>query len=51
MATPARHGTSITDHKRFSSTILPIGLAYPRPVIRRMTEAWLAEVKAEAERR
>ncbi len=47
----AGHGTRVTDHKRFSSSILPIGLAYPRPVIRRMTESWLADVKAEAERR
>lgn len=51
VATTTGHGTRITDHKRFSSTVLPIGLAYPRPVIRRMTESWLADVKAEAERR
>jgi len=44
-------GTLVTDHKRFSSPILPIGLWYPRRLIRAMTNAWLAGLKAEAERR
>ncbi|MBI4311139.1 MAG: SRPBCC family protein [Chloroflexi bacterium] len=45
------NATLITDHKSFSSSVLPIRLFYPRRVIRRMTEAWLRELKAEVERR
>lgn len=43
--------TKVTDSKRFSSPILPIWLFYPRWVIRNMTESWLENLKAEAERR
>jgi hypothetical protein len=43
-------GTLVTDHKAFSSPILPIWLFYPRPIIRRMTESFLADLKAECER-
>ena len=41
----------VRDHKAFHSPALPIGLVYPRPLIRRMTESWLADLSAEAERR
>ena len=43
--------TMVTDSKRFSSPILPIWLFYPRPIIRNMTESWLQDLRAEAERR
>ena len=43
--------TEVTDSKRFSSPLLPIRLFYPRPIIRDMTETWLEDLKAEAERR
>ena len=43
--------TEVTDSKRFSSPVLPIWLFYPRWIIRNMTESWLQELKAEAERR
>ncbi len=43
--------TEVSDSKRFSSTIFPVGLCYPRTVIRNMTESWLEDLKAEAERR
>ena len=43
--------TEVTDSKRFSSTVFPVGLCYPRAVIRNMTESWLEDLKAEAERR
>ncbi|MCI0872255.1 MAG: hypothetical protein J4O07_10615, partial [Chloroflexi bacterium] len=39
----------VTDRKHFSSPFLPIGLAYPRWLIRRMTESWLRDLKSEAE--
>ena len=39
----------VTDNKRFSSPFLPIRLAYPRWLIRRMTESWLRDLKREAE--
>ena len=39
----------IRDKKRFSSPFLPIGLVYPRWLIRRMTESWLRDLKIEAE--
>jgi hypothetical protein len=41
--------TQVTDSKAFSSPHLPIALAYPRWLIRRMTESWLSEMKQEAE--
>ncbi|MBI4201583.1 MAG: SRPBCC family protein [Chloroflexi bacterium] len=43
--------TLVTDGKAFSSTLLPIGIFYPRWLIRNMTEAWLRDLKAETERR
>ena len=43
--------TEVTDAKRFSSPLLPLWLFYPRRVIRNMTESWLEDLKAEAERR
>ena len=39
----------VTDTKNFSSYLLPIRLAYPRKVIRRMTESWLSDLKHEVE--
>lgn len=39
----------VADHKRFSSRFLPIGICYPRSIIRRMTDRWLADLKREAE--
>jgi hypothetical protein len=44
-------GVIIRDHKAFHSPALPVGLVYPRFLIRRMTESWLADLSAEAERR
>ena len=41
----------VTDSKQFSSPILPVRLFYPRWIIRNMTESWLQNLKAEAERR
>jgi hypothetical protein len=41
--------TRVTDQKRFSSTCLPIGLAYPREIIRRMTDEWLTDLKRAVE--
>lgn len=43
--------TLITDHKRFESSWVPIRLIYPRPIIRRMSERWLADLAREATRR
>ena len=43
--------TEVTDSKRFSSPLLPVWLFYPRWIIRNMTESWLQDLKAEAERR
>ncbi|MBI4340553.1 MAG: SRPBCC family protein [Chloroflexi bacterium] len=43
-------GTIVTDHKRFTSPVLPLRLFYPRWIIWRMTKAWLRDLKAEAER-
>ncbi len=43
-------GTTVTDHKLFTSPVLPLWLFYPRPLIRRMTESMLADLKAECER-
>lgn len=48
---PQGDATLVTDHKTFSSPILPIGLFYPRRLIRNMTLAWLRDLKAETERR
>ncbi len=42
--------TLVTDHKLFTSPVLPVRLFYPRPIIRSMTESMLADLKAEAER-
>ncbi|MCZ6538230.1 MAG: hypothetical protein O6922_00185 [Chloroflexi bacterium] len=39
----------VTDKKQFSSRFLPIGLAYPRWLVSRMTESWLDDLKREAE--
>ncbi len=39
----------VTDSKLFSSWLLPIRFAYPRWLIRRMTESWLLELKTESE--
>ena len=43
-------GTLVTDEKVFTSPVLPVRLFYPRPIIRRMTESFLADLKAECER-
>ena len=48
--TPVPGGTRVTDRKDFSSPVLPIGLWYPRRMVRTMTEKWLRDLKAEAER-
>jgi hypothetical protein len=48
---PQGNATLVTDHKRFSSTFLPIRLLYPRWLIRDMTAAWLGELKGEVEGR
>ncbi len=40
----------VTDHKRFSSPVIPVGVYYPQFLIRRMTESWLEDLKTEAER-
>ncbi len=42
-------GCRVTDSKKFSSPLLPIGLVYPRGLIRRMTESWLSDMKIESE--
>ncbi|MDA1297330.1 MAG: SRPBCC family protein [Chloroflexi bacterium] len=42
--------TVVTDHKLFTSPILPLRLFYPRPLIRSMTERMLADLKTECER-
>lgn len=41
----------VKDHKQFKSSIFPIWLFYPRPIIRSMTERWLKEFKLECEKR
>jgi hypothetical protein len=48
--TPVAGGTRVTDRKDFSSIALPIGLWYPRRLVRAMTEKWLLDLKGEAER-
>lgn len=48
----SEHGSEkcrVTDRKLFSSPFLPIGLVYPRGLIRRMTESWLHDLRREAE--
>lgn len=45
-----RGGTSVTDHKLFTSPLLPLRLFYPRPIIRHMTEHMLTDLKTECER-
>ena len=47
---PRDAGVTVTDHKRFSSPVVPVGAYYPQFLIRRMTESWLEDLKAEAER-
>ncbi len=47
---PCDAGVTVTDHKRFSSPVVPVGVYYPRVLLRRMTESWLEDLKAEAER-
>lgn len=42
--------TVVTDHKLFTSPVLPLRLFYPRPMIRRMSERMLADLKTECER-
>jgi hypothetical protein len=41
---------TVTDHKLFTSPVLPLRTFYPRPIIRRQTESMLASLKAECER-
>lgn len=43
-------GCRVVDTKSFKSPFLPIGIAYPRWLITRMTNAWLDELKIESER-
>lgn len=47
---PIADGVLVTDQKIFSSPVIPVGVYYPRFLIRRMTESWLDDLKAEAER-
>lgn len=46
----AEEQTLVTDHKLFTSPVLPLRLFYPTPMIRTMTESMLADLKAECER-
>lgn len=41
--------TQVTDHKLFTSSVLPLKLFYPRPIIRRMSESMLSDLKAMCE--
>jgi len=41
--------TRVVDSKQFSSSIIPIRIAYQKGLIRKMTEAWLSDVKMTAE--
>jgi hypothetical protein len=47
---PSPGEVTVTDHKLFTSPVLPLRTFYPRPIIRRMTESMLASLKAESER-
>ena len=47
---PGRPSTIVTDYKLFTSPVLPLRLFYPRPIIRRMTEQMLEDLKIECER-
>lgn len=40
----------VTDEKYFRSSVIPIGVVYPRRLIRRMTDFWLLDLKSESER-
>jgi hypothetical protein len=42
-------GTRVTDHKHFACASAPIAWFYPVGVIRRMSEAFLADLKREVE--
>jgi hypothetical protein len=46
---PNGEGCRVTDAKDFSSPFLPVGVVYPRGLIRRMTESWLADMKIASE--
>ena len=46
---PEGTGCRVVDQKDFSSPILPIRLAYPRRLVRVMTERWLGDMKKSAE--
>ena len=48
--TETPNGTIVTDHKLFTSPVLPLKLFYPRFLIRRLTDRTLADLKAECER-
>ncbi len=47
---PLADAVLVTDHKRFSSPVIPVGAYYPQFLVRRMTESWLEDLKTEAER-
>jgi hypothetical protein len=49
VVTEEHKGCRITDSKHFTSSVLPIGVAYPKRLIRRMTESWLMDLKRESE--
>ena len=44
-----QEGCRVIDDKKFSSPVIPIGLVYPRGLIRRMTESWLSDIKNASE--
>ncbi len=44
-----RSMTLVTDYKTFHSSVLPVRLFYPRPIIQAMSRAWLASLKKRAE--
>ncbi|MCX8277362.1 MAG: SRPBCC family protein [Dehalococcoidia bacterium] len=46
---PYYEGCRVTDQKKFSSPVLPVGLIYPRGFIRRMTESWLVDMRIRSE--
>jgi hypothetical protein len=45
----AGSATVVTDHKLFTSPVLPLRLFYPRPIIRHMSERMLVDLKTECE--